>query len=134
MAIDGPGRKRTLVATAPPPPRGKRRALPKADPDDVDCCPYLHEAVELIGKRWTGAILYVLLQAGSMRFSQIGTAVPDLSDRLLSERMKELESRGIVERRVHQEAPVRVEYTLTQMGAALAPVMVELQDWARHWL
>jgi len=132
MALEG-SRRRVAVATAAP-PAGRRTILPKADPDEVECCPALHEAVELIGKRWTGAIVFVLLQAGTMRFSQIGSAVPDLSDRLLSERMKELESRGLVIRRVHQEAPVRVEYELTAMGAALAPIMVGLQDWARYWL
>ena len=63
-----------------------------------ECCPYLHEGVELIGKRWTGAIVYVLMEGGAMRFSEIGGAVPNLSDRLLSERMKELEARGLVER------------------------------------
>jgi DNA-binding HxlR family transcriptional regulator len=132
MGPDRPLRK-VAVATAPPPPRG-RKAFPKADPDEVECCPYTHEAIELIGKRWTGAIVFVLLQAGRMRFSQIGNAVPALSDRLLSERMKELEARGLVTRHVHQEAPVRVEYELTPMGAALAPVMLALQDWARYWL
>ena len=69
-----------------------------------------------------------------MRFSQIGEAVPRLSDRLLSERMKELEARGIVERRVHPDSPVRVEYELTEMGHALAPALEELRKWARHWL
>jgi DNA-binding HxlR family transcriptional regulator len=56
------------------------------------CCPLYHEAVELVGRRWTGAILRVLMD-GPLRFSQIGQAVPELSDRLLSERMKELEAR-----------------------------------------
>ena len=60
------------------------------------CCPRYHEAVELVGKRWTGAILYVLLHGGRLRFTEIANAVPDLSDRLLSERMKELEQRKIV--------------------------------------
>src|SRR4051795_7018629 len=78
-------------------------------------CPLFHEAVELIGKRWTGAILKVLLD-GPARFSEIAQAVPQLSDRLLSERMKELEARGLVARTVHPGPPVRVEYTLSQMG------------------
>ena len=85
------------------------------------CCPHLHEAVELIGKRWSGAIVYVLLNGGPMRFTEIGGAVPELSDRLLSERMKELEARGIVERRVDAGPPVRVEYALTAMGRDLGP-------------
>ncbi len=99
-----------------------------------DCCPYLHEAVELIGKRWSGAIVYVLLSGGPMRFSEIGGAVPQLSDRLLSERMKELESRGIVERQVQQGSPVRVEYSLTDMGMDLAPALAELRAWAQRYL
>ena len=97
------------------------------------CCPYYHQAVELIGKRWTGAIVVVLLD-GPLRFSQIGSAVPQLSDRLLSERMKELETRGIVERRVGGASPARVEYELTAMGRDLAPALGELEAWAHRWL
>ncbi len=98
------------------------------------CCPRLHEAVELVGKRWTGAILAVMLQGGPMRFSAIAQAVPALSDRLLSERMKELEARGMVERRVGGSSPARVEYELTPMGRDLAPALAELQCWAHRWL
>jgi len=98
------------------------------------CCPRLHEAVELVGKRWTGAILAVLLQGGPMRFSEIAQAVPALSDRLLSERVKELESRGMVERRVAPSSPARVEYELTKMGRDLAPALQELEAWAHRWL
>jgi len=97
------------------------------------CCPLYHEAVELIGRRWSGAILRVLMD-GPMRFSEVAQAVPELSDRLLSERMKELEARGIVERAVHSGPPVRVEYSLSEMGAELGPVLIQIQDWAQHWL
>jgi len=98
------------------------------------CCPRYHEAVELVGKRWTGAILYVLLHGGRLRFTEIAQAVPDLSDRLLSERMKELEARGIVERRVSDCTPVKVSYELTDKGRELAPAMAELKAWADRWL
>src|ERR687894_1873728 len=98
---------------------------PSAAGECGHCCPRYHEAVELVGKRWTGAILYVLLHGGSMRFSEIANAVPDLSDRLLSERMKELESFGIVERRVTDTAPARVAYELTDRGRELAPALHE---------
>ncbi len=101
---------------------------------EPSCCPLYHEAVELVGRRWTGAIVEVLLQSRSLRFSEIGHAVPLISDRLLSERMKELEARGLVLREVHPGPPVRVEYTLTQMGSALAPALTELKRWARYWL
>ena len=98
------------------------------------CCPHLHEAVELVGKRWTGAIVHVLLEGGTLRFTQIAHAVPQMSDRLLSERMKELEARGMVTRRVCTDSPQRVEYELTSMGRDLAPAFDELQSWGRRWL
>ena len=71
---------------------------------------------------------------GGLRFSEIAQAVPELSDRLLSERMKELEARGVVERTVLSGPPVHVEYRLTEMGRALQPALSELRDWARQWL
>ena len=121
--------KRVAVATAERPAGGATECA-----DTAACCPRLHEAVELVGKRWTGAILAVMLQGGPMRFSQIAQAVPALSDRLLSERMKELEARGMVERRVGGASPARVEYELTPMGRDLAPALSELEAWAHRWL
>jgi DNA-binding HxlR family transcriptional regulator len=97
------------------------------------CCPYYHEAVELVGRRWTGAILRVLMD-GPLRFSEVAQAVPELSDRLLSERMKELEARGIVDRTVLPGPPLRVEYELSRMGCELEPALSELESWARRWL
>jgi DNA-binding HxlR family transcriptional regulator len=97
------------------------------------CCTAYHQAVELVGKRWTGAILFVLMD-GPARFSEVKQLVPDLSDRLLSERMKELEAEGIVSRRVVDETPVRVEYALTAKGEALEPAVRALKLWARSWL
>src|SRR5258706_2356381 len=100
----------------------------------VSCCPLYHEAVELIGRRWTGAIVAVLLDGGMLRFSEIANALPEMSDRLLSERMKELEARGVVRRTVESGPPVRVRYELTPMGRSLQPALTELRDWARRWL
>lgn len=97
------------------------------------CCPLYHEAVELVGRRWTGAILRVLMD-GPLRFSEVAQAVPELSDRLLSERMKQLEARGIVSRTVHPGPPVRVEYSLSRMGRELEPALSELEQWANRWL
>jgi DNA-binding HxlR family transcriptional regulator len=97
------------------------------------CCPLYHEAVELVGRRWTGAILRVLMD-GPLRFSEIAQAVPELSDRLLSERMKQLEARGMVSRRVLPGPPVRVEYSLSRMGRELQPALSELERWANRWL
>jgi DNA-binding HxlR family transcriptional regulator len=95
------------------------------------CCSLYHRAVELIGKRWTGAILLVLMD-GPLRFSAITQLVPGLSDRLLAERLKELEAEGIVER--HEGGPARVEYGLTAKGRALEPAVRALKDWARTYI
>ncbi len=103
------------------------------DTDHGACCPLYHQAVELVGKRWTGAIVSVLLD-GPLRFSEIAQSVPQLSDRLLSERMKELEARGVVERTVFPGPPVRVVYGLTPMGRDLGPALDELKRWAHRWL
>lgn len=92
-----------------------------------------HRAIEILGRRWTGAIVRALL-AGDTRFCQVRATVPGLSDRLLSERLKELEAEGIVERRVHAETPVRIEYRLTPKGEALAEIVEAVSAWAQDWL
>ena len=102
-------------------------------PARESCCSAYHAAIELIGKRWTGAILFVLLD-GPLRFSEVKVLVPDLSDRLLSERLKELEGEGIVERRPSEGVPMRIEYALTEKGRALEPAVRSLKVWARSWL
>src|SRR5690606_16176543 len=95
-------------------------------------CPKYHAAIELVGRRWTGAILSAMLM-GATRFPDIIHAVPGLSDRLLSERLKELEQAEIVERIVHPETPVRIEYKLTQKGHELNTAVTALSDWAARW-
>ncbi|HEX8075770.1 MAG TPA: helix-turn-helix domain-containing protein [Thermoleophilaceae bacterium] len=105
----------------------------KRPADRQACCSLYHEAVELVGKRWTGAILIVLLD-GPAHFSEIRELVPDISDRLLSERLKELEAEGIVVRRVLGGSPTRVEYAMTSKGRALEPSVRALKSWAHKWL
>ncbi len=95
-------------------------------------CPYFHHAVELIGRRWTGAILRAL-HAGICHFSALTSTIPGLSDRMLSERLKELEAEGLVERRVIPETPVRIEYGLTDKGRALGEVFSAISAWAADW-
>ena len=95
-------------------------------------CPHFHHAIELIGKRWTGAIVCALTEA-PMRYGELRKAVPGLSDRLLSQRLRELEEEGLVERQVEAGTPVRVTYSLTEAGQQLDPVLRELKVWARRW-
>ena len=95
-------------------------------------CPAYRHAIELVGRRWTGAILRAML-AGQARFSDIAAAVPGLSDRLLSERLKELEAEQVVVRTVVPSTPVRVDYALTDKGRALNEVILAVSTWAEAW-
>ncbi len=96
-------------------------------------CPYYQQAIELIGRKWTGVILRAQLH-GILRFSELKAAIPALSDRMLSERLKELEAEGLVVRRVIPDTPVRVEYLLTTKGRALGAVVEAISNWADQWL
>jgi DNA-binding HxlR family transcriptional regulator len=96
-------------------------------------CPRYHYAVELIGRRWTGAILRILL-GDSRRFAELAASIPDLSDRMLAERLRELEQEGVVARTVVPDTPVRIEYSLTPMGRGLETSMRALGAWAERWL
>ena len=95
-------------------------------------CAAYTRAIEIIGRRWTGAIIRSML-TGATRFTEILAAVPGLSDRLLSERLKELEAEGIVERSVTPTTPVRVEYNLTEKGRSLGAVVYAVTDWVEAW-
>jgi DNA-binding HxlR family transcriptional regulator len=97
-----------------------------------EVCTELHQSIELIGKRWTGAIVSVML-SGANHACDIRNAVPGLSDRLLTERLRELESAGIVQRSVTDARPPVVEYTLTPKGKALEPVLDSLSAWSASW-
>lgn len=96
-------------------------------------CARFHRASELIGRRWTGAIIFVLLRSGC-RFATLREAIPDITDRMLSDRLQELEAEGIVARTVVPETPVRVEYSLTKKGRSLATAIDAIADWAHKWM
>jgi len=96
-------------------------------------CERFHRAVELIGGRWTGAVIQLLLQ-GRMRYAALRSAIPDISDRMLSERLRELEAEGIVTRLVVPDTPVRVEYELTEKGRALEQALGAVGKWAERWV
>src|SRR5690625_597362 len=93
-------------------------------------CPRFEKAMNLLSTRWVGLILFDLLK-GTKRFSEMEAELP-ISGRLLSERLKMLEKEGIVERTVYSEFPVRIEYSLSDKGKALEPVIKEIQFWADH--
>ncbi|CAM3961281.1 winged helix-turn-helix transcriptional regulator [Alicyclobacillus pomorum] len=101
--------------------------------DELHLCPKFETAFQILGKRWTGLIIRCLMH-GPMRFKDISELIPNMSDRMLAERFRELEAAGIVVRHVYPETPVRIEYELTPKGRALGPVMDALQAWADEWV
>ncbi|HXQ78500.1 MAG TPA: helix-turn-helix domain-containing protein [Gemmatimonadaceae bacterium] len=101
--------------------------------DAVNLCPRFHVAVELVGGRWTGAIINRLL-AGRARYNELRAAIPEISDRMLSERLRVLETEGVVTRTVVPESPVRVEYELTAKGRALEEALEAIGKWATRWI
>jgi DNA-binding HxlR family transcriptional regulator len=105
-----------------------------ADEMEPKVCARFHHAVELIGRRWSGAIISILLGQGPQGFNELLGSIPGLSDRLLTERLRELESEGLVRRTVIPGPPVRVRYELTQAGKDLEPVIDSLGRWAERWV
>jgi DNA-binding HxlR family transcriptional regulator len=96
-------------------------------------CPRYEHAAQLLGKRWTGLLLNALLE-GPRRFCELTALVEGLSDRVLSDRLRELETEGVVQRAVYPQIPVRVEYQLTEKGRALKPVVDAIHTWAQEWI
>lgn len=95
-------------------------------------CPYFASAFDLLGKPWNGVLLYVLM-SGAKRFNELALSIPDIGDRMLSARLKELQSAGLVTRTVYPQVPVLIEYSLTDKGYALKEVLEEIALWAEQW-
>lgn len=117
---------RTLATAAATPPEGVVH-------DPAVVCGVYHQAVELIGKRWTGAIISVLIRR-PLRFHEVVAAVPGMSERLCADRLRELEGEGLVTRRVLPGPPLGVEYELTDAGRDLDETLGALGRWAHRWL
>ncbi|HTI13045.1 MAG TPA: helix-turn-helix domain-containing protein [Dictyobacter sp.] len=100
---------------------------------DVPICPRYEHAIQVLGKRWTGLLLDALM-TGPRRFCELTSLVEGLSDRVLSDRLRELEAEGVVKRVVYPQIPVRVEYQLTDKGYALKPVVDAIHVWATDWI
>lgn len=96
-------------------------------------CARFEKAVELLSKRWVAFIIYQLM-SGPQRFSDIDHSLPNLSGKVLSDRLKELEAEGLIRRDVYPEMPVRIEYSLTEKGSALSPLFADIASWANQWI
>lgn len=101
--------------------------------DKAPGCP-VEASLSVIGGKWKGVLLFHLFQNGTMRFNELRRALPAITQRMLTNQLRELERDGIVTRRVHAEVPPRVEYSLSEIGHTLQPVMDALQAWGtRHF-
>ncbi len=120
-------RKRSRVSARP-----ERKPRPRDKAAEVAYCPTVQQHLELIGGRWTGAVLMAMLE-GANRYSEIREHVPGLSDRMLSDRLRELEAAGILQRTVVPVVPVSIQYALTEKGKALKPLFQTMSDWCRRW-
>jgi DNA-binding HxlR family transcriptional regulator len=109
----------------------KKKAL-GVDLDMNKLCPNIEHAFCLLGKRWNGLIIHVLL-SGPKRFKDLTDSIPGISQKMLADRLKELEEHKIVERKVYPETPVKIEYELTNKGKALETVMNEVQKWSMKY-
>jgi DNA-binding HxlR family transcriptional regulator len=110
-----------------------KRGAGRTSQSSPELCRRFHKASELIGRRWTGAIIFVMLRT-RCRYGTLREAVPDITDRMLSQRLQELEREGIIERLVVPATPVRVEYRLTRKGKALSKAIAAITDWAHTWI
>lgn len=100
--------------------------------EDSSLCPRFEKAVGIISQRWNALIIYQLL-SGPQRNHEIKDAI-GISGRLLSERLKDLEAEDIIHREVYAETPVRIEYSLTDKGHSLKPLMKDIKSWADEWI
>lgn len=93
-------------------------------------CTNFHNAIEFIGKRWMGAVIFSLLE-GPKRYHEIISSIPGISDRLLTERLRDLENEGLIVKNVITTSPKKVEYELTQTGKELDEVIQVLMKWVK---
>lgn len=100
--------------------------------NEFELCPRFEKTVAILSQRWTALILYQLM-AGPQRFSTM-TEKLGVSGKTLSERLKDLEQRDFVVRNVYPETPVRIEYSLTEKGISLTPIMKEIEHWSQAWI
>lgn len=95
-------------------------------------CPKFEKAISLLSQRWTALVIYQLL-SGSQRFSEIQSAI-GISGKVLSDRLKELEHHEVIKREVIPETPVVIEYSLTEKGQSIEPILRTIENWSQQWV
>ncbi len=100
-------------------------------PSIVATCP-IRNVVARFGDKWSLLVLLVINEAGIVRFNELGRMIPDISTRVLSTALKTLEADGLIDRKVYAQVPPKVEYTLTDTGRSLIPLIMQLTEWAQQ--
>lgn len=97
----------------------------------IEICP-IRNVVARFGDKWSLLVLLVINEAGIVRFNELGRMIPDISTRVLSTTLKTLEADGLIDRKVYAQVPPKVEYTLTETGRSLIPLIMQLTEWAQQ--
>lgn len=97
----------------------------------IEICP-IRNVVARFGDKWSLLVLLVINSNVTVRFNELGRQIPDISTRVLSSTLKTLEADGLIDRKVHAQVPPKVEYTLTDTGRSLIPLIMQLTEWAQQ--
>lgn len=96
-------------------------------------CPKIEASLVLLSKKWVGLIIFSLINS-PMKFSDMEHFIPGISSRLLNERLKYLEKEGLINRRIFDENPIRIQYELTRKGIDLQHTFIKIGEWAEKWI
>lgn len=96
----------------------------------IEICP-IRNVVARFGDKWSLLVLLVINGQGVVRFNELCRLIPDISTRVLSTTLRTLEADGLIDRKVYAQVPPKVEYTLTETGNSLIPLIMQLTDWAQ---
>ncbi len=97
----------------------------------IEICP-VRNVVARFGNKWALLVLLVISENEPIRYNQLGRNIPDISSRVLSNTLRTLEADGLILRTLYQEVPPRVEYSLTDTGRSLVPIILQLTEWAQN--
>lgn len=101
------------------------------EPDFWDNEYLIREIVSKYGDKWSLLVLFVIDRAAIVRFNELGRMISDIPTRVLSGRLKTLVNDGLIERKIYTQVPPKVEYTLTEAGKSLIPIILQLTEWAK---
>ena len=97
----------------------------------IEICP-VRNVVARFGNKWALLVILVLSEDEPIRYNELGRKIPDISSRVLSNTLRILEADGLVDRHFYQEVPPRVEYSVTETGRSLVPIIIKLTEWAQN--